>query len=218
MDPVATGARAGQEKHIAGSVGGRAGQVLDACDADAHRVHERVLGIAVVEVDFAGHVGNADAIAVPADAVHDSPEQPSVPGGVRRAETEGVQQGDGPRSHGEDVTHDAAHAGCRPLQRLHGGRVVVGLDLENNRQSVAYVDGAGILGAGLGECPVRARRQHSQQRTRVFVSAVLAPEGAEHAQFNRVRLPVKPVDDHVVLRLGQRDFVENFLANRHCRL
>ena len=70
MDSVAAGARAGQQQDVPGAVGGGAGQVLDARDADAHGVDQRVLRIAVVEVDFAGHVGNADAVSIPADAVH----------------------------------------------------------------------------------------------------------------------------------------------------
>ena len=44
---------------------------------------------------------------------------------------------------------------------------------------------------------------------------MFAPEGAEHTQFDRVGLPVQPVDDHVVFRLGQGDFIEDFLVDGH---
>ena len=153
VDSVAAGARARQQQDISSPVGGRAGQIFDARDADAHGVHQRVLRIAVVEVNLAGHIGHADAVAIPADAVNDAFQQPPVRGRVRRAETERVEQGDGARAHGEDVAHDAADAGGRALQRLHRRRVVVGLHLENHRQPVADVDGSGILSAGLREGP-----------------------------------------------------------------
>ena len=53
-------------------------------------------------------------------------------GVVGIAEAQGVEVGDRPRAHGEDVAHDAADAGRRALVGLDVGRVVVALHLEDD--------------------------------------------------------------------------------------
>ena len=216
MNAVPPGAGARQEQHVAGSVRRRAGQVVDAGDADAHCIDQRVLGVGFVEVDFAGYVGDADAIAVPSDAVHHATQQAAVGGFVGRPEAQRVEQGDGSRPHGQDVPHNAADAGSRALQWLHRRRMVVGFHLEYHRQPVSDVNRPGVFRAGLGQGALRRRRQHPQQRARVLVAAMLAPQRAEHPQLNRVGLPVQPLHDHLVFGGRQRDFVQYFFANRHC--
>jgi len=93
--------------------------------ADAQRVHQRVTGVTVVEVDLATDVRQPEAVAVSTDA-GDHAGQHSV--GVRRvewAEPQRVQHGDRPCAHRQDVADDAAHAGGRTLVGLDIGRVVV---------------------------------------------------------------------------------------------
>ena len=162
VDAVPAGAGAGEEQQVARRVGGGAGEVVDFGDAHAHSVDQRVAGVGFVKADFAGHVGDADAVAVPGDAVHDAAQQPAVVGVVRGAEAEGVEQGDGAGAHSEDVADDAAHAGGGALQGFYGGGVVVGFHLEHDRQAVADVDGAGVFRAGPGQDAGGAGRQHSQ--------------------------------------------------------
>ena len=149
MDAIPAGSRAGQQQHIPGPVGGRAGQVFDAGDPHAHGVDQRVLRIAVVEVNLSGHVGNADAVAIPAYPIDHALQQPAVGGGVRRAKAQGVEQGDGACAHGQDVANDASNTGGRALQRLYRGGMVVGFHLEHHRQSVSNIDGPSVLGARL---------------------------------------------------------------------
>ena len=142
---------ADEQEHVAGARGARQRDLVVPRDADAHRVHQRVAGVRRVERDLAADVGNADAVAVAGDAADHAAEQVAVAGrggriglgvGLERAEAQRVEQRDRPRAHGEDVADDAADPGRRPLVRLHRGRVVVRLDLEDDRQAVADVDRA----------------------------------------------------------------------------
>ena len=215
VNPVPSGAGAHQKQRVAGGVRRRAGQVVNAGDADAHRVDQRILRIGFVKVDFAGYVGNADAVAVPADAVHDAAQQPAVGRVVRRPEAQRVQQRNRPRAHSQYIPHDAADAGGCALQRLHRRRVVVGFDLEHHGQAVADVDCAGVFRAGLRQGALGRGGQHPQQRAGVLVAAVFAPQRAEHTQLNRVRFPVQPGDNHIVLSGRKGDFVEDFFGDGH---
>ena len=87
------------------------------------------------------------------------------PGVGRIAESEGVENGDGAGAHREDVAEDAADAGRRALGRLDRARMIVGFDLERNRQAVADRDHPGVL-ARTGDDAVggRACGQGLEQR------------------------------------------------------
>ena len=50
---------------------------------------------------------------------------------------------------------------------------------------------------------------------RVLVAAVLAPERAEHAEFDLVGLAAEAFDEEVVLGAGERDLVEGGLVYGH---
>ena len=118
-------------------------------DAEAQHVDERIAGIHLVEDDLAADGGNADAVAVAADAGDDALEDAARQRRVERSETQGVQQRDRPRAHREDVADDAADAGRGALIRLDERRVIVRLDLEDRAQAVADVDGAGVFAGPL---------------------------------------------------------------------
>ena len=100
-----------------------------------------------------------------------------------RAEAEGVQTRDGTRAHGEDVAQNPADTGRRALERLDGGRVVVGLHLEDDapagvaeRHDARVLQRAGLLGfLVLGE--------RLQDGAGVLIAAVLAPHDGVHAQL-----------------------------------
>ena len=130
-------------------VGGGTGELVNVGDADAHGVDQGVLGVRLVEVDFSGHIGYSDAVAIPTDSIDHASQQPPVGGFVGWAEPEGIEQGDGAGAHGEDVPDDTADAGGCALQRLDGRRMVVGFDFEHHGQPVADVDGAGVFRTGL---------------------------------------------------------------------
>ena len=61
------------------------------------------------------------------------------------AEAQLVHDRYGPGSHGDNVSHDAAHAGGRPLIRLDEARVIVRLHFERHGPAVADVHDSGVL-------------------------------------------------------------------------
>ena len=102
---------------------------------DAHRVDEAVLLVGALEVDLAADRGDADRVAVVADARDRVLEQVArARGGGDLAEAQRVEDRDRPRADREDVAQDAADAGGGALERLDRARVVVRLDLERARQ------------------------------------------------------------------------------------
>ena len=160
-DAVAAGLRADQHDDVADAGGGLAAAAVDRQHADAERVDQRVALVARVEDDLAADVGQAEAVAVAADAGDDAGQHP---GGVRvvgGAEAQRVHHRDRAGAHGEDVADDAADAGGRALVGLDEARVVVRLDLEGDRELVADVDDAGVLadaGAASGRSSGPSRR------------------------------------------------------------
>src|SRR5690606_10968427 len=111
MDAVTAGARADGDDRVAGALRIRADQLVPAHVTDGHRIDERVAFIRVVEIDLAADVRDPDAVAVVADALDDTSEQPADARVRKRAEAERVEYGDGPRTHREDVAQDAADTG-----------------------------------------------------------------------------------------------------------
>ena len=201
-DPVPPGRRAVQDDEVARSRrrGQRQPPLLE--QADGHDVDQRVAAVARVEDELATDRRDTDAVAVAADPAHDAVDQVPGPGIGRIAEAEGVEDGDRPGAHREDVAQDAADAGRGTLVGLDRGRVVVGLDLERDREPVADRDDAGVL-ARPGDDALALRRQRPEQRLRALVRAVLAPHDAEHRELEVVRVaPTQPVADGVELVVG----------------
>ena len=215
MNPVAAGFSAHQQQGVAHCSRRRRRQVSFVDQANTHGVDQGVFRVAAIEVDLPGHVGHPYTVAVPGDASHHTLKQVPVSGLFGWSEPQGVEQGDGPGAHGQDVPDDAAHARGSALQGLYRRWVVVRLDLENGYDSVPQVHRAGVFGAGLGHDPGRPAGEQPQQRPGVLVAAVLAPQSAEHAQLNRIGFPVQPVHDQVIFGPGQGDFVQLFLGYCH---
>ena len=78
MDAVAAGVGADEHEDVAGAFRLRAGELVDRGDADAHGVDERVAGVGVLEDDLAADGGDAEAVAVAADAGDDAAEEVAV--------------------------------------------------------------------------------------------------------------------------------------------
>ena len=179
MNPIPPGIGAHQEQDAAGLAGGSGGQFIGGYQADAHSVYQGIMRIGLVKVYLAGHIGNADAVAVPGDTLHHTAKQVAVVSRILRriqgAKAEGVEQGDGAGAHGEDVADDAADSGGRPLQRLHCRRMVMGLYLEYHRQAVANVHRPGVFGPRLGQYPGGTAGEEAEQGTGVFIAAMFAP-------------------------------------------
>ena len=68
---------------------------------------------------------------------------------VRGTEAQSVEERNRSRPHRHDVAQDPADAGGSPLEGLHGGRMVVGLDLEGDGLSLAQVDHTCVLARAL---------------------------------------------------------------------
>ncbi len=173
-------------------------------DAQRHDVDERVLGVAVGELDLPAEGGDTDGVAVARNAAHDTAQQVAVAGVVERAESDRVPHRDGPGAHGEDVAQDAAHAGGGALVRLDEGRVVVALDPQRRQPAVAEVDDAGVL-AGADDHPRRLGREPAEMSARRLVRAVLGPHHRVHRQLGGPGLPPEDGDDGVVLVVGHAE-------------
>ncbi len=66
--------------------------------------------------------------------------------------------------------------------------MIVRLDLEGDGEAVADVNDAGVLLARADEDFRRLGRERLQQRTRVFVAAMLAPHDGKNSQLGVARL------------------------------
>ena len=180
--------------------------------ADAQRIHQGVAGVARIEDGFAADVGQAQRVAVAADAPHHTVEHAAGVRGVRGAEPQLVHHRDRPGAHRHDVADDAADTGGRTLVGLDVGRVVVRLDFEGDGPAVADVDDAGVLpdagqharphlvGGGLAEVP--------QVHLGRLVGAVFAPHHRVHGQLGVGRAASQDVADPLVFVVFETEFAE----------
>ena len=202
-DAVAAGARAEQQHDVADPGGRRADQVVLLDQPQAHRVDEAVCLVGVLEVDLAADGGDADRVAVVADAGDRLLEQVARARRPRDlAEAQRVEDRDRPRADREDVAQDAADAGGGALERLDRARVVVRLDLERAREPAAERDRAGVLPRAHHDAAA-LDRQRAQQPLGVLVGAVLRPHQREDRELDLVRLALHVLDDELVLVVGE---------------
>ncbi len=177
--------------------------------AEAERVHQGVALIGAVKIDVPGHGRNPDAVAVVRYARHDAAEEPLGDGRIELAESERVGEEHRARPHRENVADDPTDAGRGPLKGLDGARVVVRLDLERDRPSVADVDDARVLLARLHEdaAEILGRafllgREALEQGPRVLVRAVLRPHNREDPKLGEGRHAAQ-VPAYLVVFLGE---------------
>ena len=118
-DAVPAGRRPVEEDDVAGAARLRLQDALGGQEADAHRVHEAVVGVRRVEDGVAADGRDADAVAIIGNTGHGSFEHV-----VGLAEAEPVEQRDRPGTHRDDVAEDAADPGRRrpgTARRRRGG-------------------------------------------------------------------------------------------------
>ncbi len=154
---------------------------------DRHGIDENIVVVARIEIGLAADRRHAHAVAVIADAGDDAADKVPCLGMIGRAEPERIHVGDGARAHGEDIAHDAADAGRRPLIGLDVRGVVMALHLEHGGLAIAEIDHAGILAGTLDHLRTR-RRQLLQPDARGFVGAMLRPHHREDAELGQRRL------------------------------
>ena len=198
-DSVTAGRRAVEDDEVADPGGLRRGEPLRRQQPDAHRIDQAVVRVGLVEDGLAAHGRDPCGVAVGADSGDGSVEVV-----VGRAEAQPVEQRDRPRAHRDDVAEDPADPRRRPLERLHRRGVVVALDLERDRLTVAQVDHPGVLARPLQDSFSRGRKPLQQAR-RVLVAAVLRPEEREDGELEVVRLPGEQLTDTVVLAVGKAE-------------
>ena len=161
-----------------------------AYQAESEGVHQRIAGVAGLELGFAAQVGHAKAIAVSGNAADHTFHH-----GViflhqlglyaiifNEPKAQRVHHRQRTRTHGKDVAQNAAHAGGRALVGLNIAGVVVALDLEGAGPAVAYIDNAGVLARPLHHA-LALGRQALQVHAAGLVGAMLAPHDAVNAQF-----------------------------------
>ncbi len=199
---VTAGLRADVVELVADRADRALAQVLVPQEAEGHDVDQGVLLVARVGLDLPADRGHADRVAVVRDALDHAGEQVAAARVVELPEAQRVEHRYGSRAHGEDVAQDAADAGGRALDRLDGAGVVVALHLEGNGPAVTDVDHPGVLPGSLQHLGA-AGRQAPEQRARVLVAAVLAPQRAEHGGLERVGLTAEALDHLVVLGLAE---------------
>ena len=178
-------------------MGGGLDEVFLSEDPDAHRIDEGISGIAGREIDFTTEGRHTDAVAVVADAAHHAREQIAVPRLVERAEAEAVEQRDGPSAHREDVAQNPAGPCGRALVGLHGGGVIVRLDLERDCPAVRKSQDAGVFTGALHDLRP-GRGEAFEDGSRVLVGAVLAPQRRENPQLGERGRPAEQREDAFV--------------------
>src|SRR5262249_41830449 len=120
---------------------------------------------------------------------------------------EGVKERDRARPDRDHIPEDASGPCRRTLVRLDGAGMVVRLDLEDDRPTLADLHGPCVLARALQDAWARGRKL-TQERLRGLVRAVLGPEHTEHAELDTAGLAAQLVDDLHVLVGRQRDLRE----------
>src|ERR1039458_6057157 len=181
--------------------------LVAADQAESERVHQRIAGVAGLELHFATEVGYAEAVTVRSDATdhafHDgmilvdlrlcgSVAMPRSDGAkprphmlflhTNRPKPQRVHHRDRPCAHGENVAQNSADASGRALKWLDKRRVIVRLDFERAGPSVANIDDASVFTRPLDD-QLAARGQALQVNARRLIGTMLAPHHAENAEF-----------------------------------
>src|SRR5438552_633368 len=213
VDAVAARARAHDQHYVADAVGGRLDQVPFLEEAHAHRVNEGVAAVARAEVDLAPQRRNAHAVAVVAHALHHTGAEVAVARLVQRAEAEAVENRHGPGAHGQHVPQDPPHPRSRPLIRLDGRWMVVGLDLEGHRPAGGQPQHARALSRPLHDLGTRGG-ECLQNGARVLVGAMLAPQSGKDAQLRESGRAPEQRRDPLVFRVGEIVFADQLRRDR----
>jgi len=160
-------------------------------------VNQRIAGVARLKLHLAAKIGDAETIAVRSHAgnhaLHDrvilmnlrlrsAGALARVLGSLNRSKAQRVHYRDRPRSHGENIAQNSADASGRSLKRFYKRRVIVRLDLESARPTIADINDASIFPWPLHN-QLAACGQTFQVNARRLIGAVLAPHHAENSEF-----------------------------------
>ena len=202
-DPVAPRARAEQDDDVADARGGRADQLLGLDQPEAHRVDQAVLLVGGLEVDLAADRGDADRVAVVADAGDRAVEQVARAGGVagspKRSESS-MAIGRAP------TANTSRRMPPTPVAAPWNGSTALGWLCDSTLNAHASPPPTSTAPA-FSPGPMTTRGpsvgQRLEQLARVLVAAVLGPHEAEDRQLDLVGLAPHERDDAVVLGVGE---------------
>ena len=218
-DAVAARARPEQDDLVAGAGGVGELDVLVAHDADGEGVDEGVALVDRVEDGLAADVRQAQAVRVGRDARDDAVDHARRVGVGDVTEAQLVHDGDGARTHRDDVADDPADAGRGALEGLDVARVVVRLDLERDGPALADVDDAGVLAhadhEALFHLVADLLAEAAQVDLRRLVRAMLRPHDGVHRELARRRAaPEDRLDLLVLVGLEAQRRVRLLLVGR----
>ena len=171
---------------------------------DAEHIDQRVADIGLVEDRLAADVRDTHRVAVSGDTADDALGHPPAAGVVEGPEPQRVHDGDGPRSHGEDVADDAPDAGGGSLVRLDVAGVVVALDAKRNAMPSPTSMTPAFSPGPDQTCGASVGRRFRCIRERL-VRAVLGPHDRVHRKLEVVGVAPQDRDDLVELVVGQAE-------------
>ena len=125
LNAIATGIGADQQHNVTGPIRGGTAQPVMRDQADAHRVDDRIVAVAAVEIDLPADGRATEAVAVTTDARDHTGKQVAVVSRVERAKAQRIEDRDRAGAHREDVAKDAADTGGGTLVGLDGRGVIV---------------------------------------------------------------------------------------------
>ena len=202
VDAVSSGLRADIDHGIADAVRSSVKNFVLFKDSECERIHERVLRVAIRKNDFTPHGRHAKTVSVKSDAADHAFHNSAVLALMQRTKPQAVHGGDWTGAHREDVAKYAADAGGRALKRLDERRVIMGLDLEGDRQPGADIDDSRVLARPLQNRRT-ARRKPLQVDARALVAAMFAPHDAEYPKLGKRGFAFEDRDDPFVFGFGE---------------
>src|ERR1700674_5778799 len=176
--------------------------LVAANQAESERIHQRIAGVARLELHLAAKVRDTETVAIRSDARDDALHnrvilvnfrlrRDSRPRRSSRAQLgicrngskpQRVHHRHRPRAHGENIAQNSADARGRSLKWFDERRMIMRLDFECAGPAVADVNDSGILPRPLHH-QLAAGRQALQVNARRLIRTVLAPHHAEDAKF-----------------------------------
>ena len=106
---------------------------------------------------------------------------------VQFTESKGIQQGDRPCAHGENVAQDPADPGRGPLKGFDKRRMIMGLHFKDGGEPLADIHGSGILSRSLDH-PLPFGGKALQMDPGTFIGTMLAPHDRKDSEFRQIGL------------------------------
>src|ERR1039457_5198231 len=226
---VASSLRAHIDHRIAFAYGPRVEDFIFPYQAQSETVHQRISGVAGLELRFAAQVRHAETVAVGCNSADHALKYGmilvefflgccAVRGRVARTHTDRpepqrIHDRDRSCAHGEDIPQNSTYARGRALKGFDERGVIVRFDLEGAGPAVANVDDAGVLARSL-QYEFAARGQAFQMHTRRLIGAVLAPHHAEDAELSEGRLALAEKSLDLLVLIGREAMLPESLRRK----